>query len=162
MTVVTPAERTHAEAIAGLAEEMDRFYGATEVEPHDLRLRQINDALFGQPSSSHALLAWNAEQLVGFAAYSFLWPAIGLTRSVYLKELYVCQAARRQGVGMQLMHNLCEVALKHDCTRVEWTTDEDNETAQRFYDELGIAVNKSKLFYRIEGHELSSLAVSTI
>jgi hypothetical protein len=38
VTVVTPAEPAHLEAIAALAEEMDRFYGATEVEPLGLRL----------------------------------------------------------------------------------------------------------------------------
>jgi hypothetical protein len=45
LPVVTPAEPAHVEAIAALAEEMDRFYGATDVEPLDLRLRQIRQAL---------------------------------------------------------------------------------------------------------------------
>jgi hypothetical protein len=41
------------------------------------------------------MLAWDGDDLAGFAAYSFLWPAVGLTRSLFLKELYVAEAARR-------------------------------------------------------------------
>lgn len=158
MTVVIPAEPQHAAAIAGLAEEMDRFYGATGVEPLDLRIRQINDALFGSPPSAYAILAWDDDQLVGFAAYSFLWPAIGLTRSLYLKELYVIEAARKRSVGKLLMRNLYELAVKHECSRVEWMTDLDNPDAQRFYRELGVSIDESKLFYRVEGEGLRRAA----
>lgn len=150
MTTVTPAEPAHAEAIIALAEEMDRFYCATEIEPHDLRLQQVNDALFADHPSAYALLAWDENQLIGFAAYSLLWPAVGLTRSLYLKELYVSQTVRRKGVGKLLMHGLYEIANKNHCTRVEWTTDQDNTDAQRFYADLGVPVKASKLFYRIE------------
>lgn len=150
MTKVTPAEPAHADAIATLADEMDRFYGATEVEPRDLRIRQIHDALFTSHPSAYALLAWDDDQLVGFAAYSFLWPAIGLTRSLFLKELYISETARRKGIGKLLMRTLQEIAATNDCTRFEWTTDQGNTDAQRFYAELGVPADASKLFYRVE------------
>src|SRR5260370_8786324 len=50
---------------------------------------QVAEALFTSPPAGYALLAWDGTQLAGLAAYSFLWPAVGLTRSLYLKELYV-------------------------------------------------------------------------
>jgi hypothetical protein len=34
------------------------------------------------------------------------------------------------------MQELCSVALDHGCSRVEFTTDGDNEVSQRFYDKL--------------------------
>jgi GNAT superfamily N-acetyltransferase len=151
VTVVTPAEPAHVEALAALAEEMDRFYGATEAGPLALRIRQINDALFSNPPAAYALVASANDRLVGFASYSFLWPAVGLTRSLYLKELYVTETARRSGRGKLLMHSLFEVAVKHECSRVEWTTDQNNADAQGFYELLGISPNASKLFYRLEG-----------
>ena len=94
MTTIVPAEPSNIEALAGLAEEMDRFYGWTGSEPLESRVAQINEALFSDPPSAYALLAWDKGEPVGFASYSFLWPAIGLTRSLYLKELYI---AERQG-----------------------------------------------------------------
>jgi GNAT superfamily N-acetyltransferase len=148
VVVVTPASPGDAEAIA-LAEDMDRFYGATEIEPLDLRVRQITDAIFTAQPSAYALLAWQDDQLVGFAAYSFLWPAAGLTRSVFLKELYVVEAVRRAGVGKQLMQALFEIAAKNDCSRVEWQTEMTNEAARSFYTGLGVSELDGKVFYRL-------------
>lgn len=160
MTVVTPAEPAHVAAIAALAEEMDRFYGATDVEPLNLRVQQINDALFSSRPVAYALLTWEGDRLVGLASYSYLWPAAGLTRSLYLKELYVVETARHTGVGKLLMRSLYEIAVKHDCSRVEWTSDQDNPEAQAFYESLGVLKNSSKLFYRIEGEDLRRAAES--
>jgi GNAT superfamily N-acetyltransferase len=159
MITVAAAQPTDGTAIAELAEEMDRFYGATEVEPLELRIRQINDAIFSNPPSAYSLLAWETNKLVGFAAYSFLWPAAGLTRSLYLKEMYIAETARRKGIGKLLMQHLYDIAARHDCSRVEWTTDQDNVDARRFYAELGVPVRESKLFYRIEGEEIRRQAI---
>lgn len=153
MTIVTPAEPAHVEAISVLVEEMDRFYGATEILSHHIRVRQIRDALFSDPIAACAILAWNDQRLVGMASYSFLWPAVGLTRSLYLKEIYVTESARRCGIGKLLMHNLYEVAAKHNCSRVEWTTDRGNIDACEFYSKIGVPINTSKFFYRIEGEK---------
>lgn len=154
MTLVAPAEPVHVDAVAALLEELDKFYGETEVEPLDVRIRQINEALFGDPPLAYALLAWDAGALVGLATYSFLWPAAGLTRSLYLKELYVAEAARGRGVGRLLMDHLVRVAIANSCSRIEWTTDRDNAQAQRFYDSMGVAQNGNKIFYRLEGQLL--------
>ncbi len=150
MVVIAPAKLKHVNPLTVLLEEMDRHYGTTEFEPFDRRVAQITDALFGPIPAAFALLAWGEEQLVGLASYSFLWPAVGVTRSLYLKELYVAQAHRRKGIGKRLIDSLFEVAAKHGCSRVEWTTDQEGHGAQRFYQELGIPVNAGKLFYRVE------------
>jgi GNAT superfamily N-acetyltransferase len=158
VTVVTPVQPEHVEAFAALAEEMDRFYGATELDPLDLRLQQIRAALFGDPPSAYGLLAWVDDQPVGFATYSFLWPATGMTRSLFLKELYVSETARRTGIGKAIMQTLAEIAIKNDCSRFEWQTDTPNTDAQRFYEDLGVAVETSKLSYRAQGDALQRLA----
>ena len=75
---------------------------------------------------------------------------MGLTRSLYLKELYVADRYRGQGVGRLLMRVLFETASEHGCSRVEWTTDRDNTGAQAFYDMLGVTPQPSKIFYRVE------------
>jgi GNAT superfamily N-acetyltransferase len=154
MTLITHAEPADSEVLASLAEEMDRFYGTTGDIPREIRVKQITEALFRDPPSAYALVAWDEGTLVGFASYSFLWPAVGLTRSLYLKELYIAETARRQRAGELLMRRLYDIAVQQDCSRVEWTTDQDNLDAQRFYAVLGVPVQTSKLFYRIEGHDL--------
>ncbi len=88
--------------------------------------------------------------MAGFAAYSFLWPAVGATRSLYLKELYVPEKYRRRGVGALLMRAIFETAGPLGCSRVEWTTDARNTAAQAFYAKLGLRAHPSKIFYRVE------------
>jgi GNAT superfamily N-acetyltransferase len=151
---ITHAEPENAETLARLAEEMDRFYGTSEFESFEVRVRQIHEALFSNPPTAYSLLAWDSGRLTGFASYSFLWPAVGLTRSLYLKELYVVEDARGKGIGKLLMQHLYDIAVKHNCSRVEWTTDTGNSGARQFYSELGVPAKESKLFYRIEGEDL--------
>lgn len=64
-------------------------------------------------------------------------PAAGLTRSLFLKELYVAQAARRTGVGRHLMGAVYRIALDQGCSRVEWQTESSNKAAQAFYAAIG-------------------------
>ncbi|MEU4194885.1 GNAT family N-acetyltransferase [Kribbella sp. NPDC026611] len=150
MIVVRPATADDIDQLLKLTEEMDRFYGATEFDNLEIRRRQLQDALFGDTPAAKALLAVDEDTAVGFAAYSFLWPAAGLTRSLYLKELYVSDAQQRRGIGRSLMEALFDVARQHDCSRVEWTTDRDNLSAQAFYKTFGVEPQNGKLFYRLE------------
>ncbi|MEV3986711.1 GNAT family N-acetyltransferase [Nonomuraea sp. NPDC049758] len=64
------------------------------------------------------------------------------------QRLYVAESAQRRGVGTALMNALFDLAAKHECSRVEWTTDTGNRGAQYFYDELGQETLPTKLFYR--------------
>ena len=147
---VSPAESRDAAAIAALLGDLSRFYGATESEPPERRIGQISEAIFTSPPTAYALLARDGDQVAGLAAYSYLWPAVGATRSLYLKELYVPDAYRRQGVGKLLMRAIFATAGTLGCSRVEWTTDAGNTAAQAFYAKLGLAAYPSKIFYRVE------------
>ena len=148
MAILTSAQSADVVPIAYLLQELDRFYGATSPEPLDDQIAHINEALFNGSPAAYALLAWSDEKLVGFASYSFLWPAAGLTRSLYLKELYVVEAFRRNGIGVQLMDELHVIARANRCSRVEWMTDTPNADAQRFYETFGVSPDSSKIFYR--------------
>lgn len=150
VTVIEPATRQDLPALIELLEEMDTFYGDATEGTAEERSSQLAAVLFGDPPKAAVLLAKDAGQLAGMAAYSFLWPAIGVSTSLYLKELYVRQDRRRGGVGQLLMDGVLTVAKREGCTRVEWTTDRDNEVAGRFYEALGHTVNAGKLLYRVE------------
>lgn len=147
---ISPGRPADAAAMAELLEEMDRFYRADAVVPLAERVGQLSDAVFASPPAAHVLLAWDGDQLAGLAAYSFLWPAVGVTSSLYLKELYVADRYRERGIGRLLMQGLFEAAAKRGCSRVEWTTDQENTGAQAFYERLGVLPHPSKIFYRVE------------
>jgi GNAT superfamily N-acetyltransferase len=152
MIRVAPAGPADVLALTELLEEMDRFYGAAggTSPSREERVRQTSEALFSDPAAAHVLLAWDGPQLAGMAAYSYLWPAVGRTRSLYLKELYVGESHRRGGVGKVLMRAVFATAGQDGCSRVEWTTDDGNAGAQAFYETLGLPPRPSKIFYRVE------------
>ena len=139
-------------AIAVLCAELDEYYGdAPQGSPAE-RAVQVSITLFGEQPVARALLAWDGPALTGFASYSLLWPAAGLSSSLYLKEIYVASAYRRTGIGRLLMDRLRSIAVELGCSRVEWTTDTSNADAQAFYEELGAKPLTSKIFYRIPIH----------
>ncbi|MFF9508137.1 cyclophane-containing RiPP N-acetyltransferase HaaN [Streptomyces sp. NPDC014724] len=153
MTVtIRPADRRDIVAVAELIEEIERFYGSTEIQPLEERHSQVEKALFGSPPLASALLVEDrAGNLVGLAAYSFLWPAAGSSHSLFLKELYVRNTLRRQGVGARLMDELRALAAaRPGCSRVEWMTDRDNPDARAFYKSLGFAEFDGKIVYRVD------------
>lgn len=143
-------------AIAALCAELDEFYGDLPDGAPAGRAAQVRDVLFGAPPLACALVAWDEGTPAGFAAYSFLWPAAGLTASLYLKELYIADAYRRTGVGRLLMDGLYDVARRRGLSRVEWTTDTSNQGAQKFYEALGAKPLPSKIFYRVAGDNITS------
>jgi GNAT superfamily N-acetyltransferase len=112
---IRPAEQRDAEAFAVLMEDLDRYYGATDTELPGQRVRQIAENLFES-----------------------------MTRSLYLKELYVTKEFRCKGIGALLMQQLCQVAVEHECSRVEWTSDQNNTLAEAFYGRLGGPKNPEK------------------
>lgn len=155
MIKVADAVPGDEDAIAVLCAELDGFYGDDPEGTAEDRARQVRDTLFGSPPLAFALLAWDGDVLAGLAAYSFLWPAAGLTASLYLKELYVAGAYRRAGTGRLLMEGLYEVARRRGLSRVEWTTDTSNEGARGFYEALGARPLPSKIFYRVTGDDIA-------
>ncbi|WP_371095858.1 cyclophane-containing RiPP N-acetyltransferase HaaN [Streptomyces sanglieri] len=155
MTVtIRPAEKSDVRELAELIEEIERFYGTADadIQPVDERQDQIEGALFGSPPLASALLIEDeAGDVVGLAAYSFLWPSAGSTHSLFLKELYVRDTLRRQGVGQRLMNELRDIAAaRPGCSRVEWMTDRVNPGARAFYKSLGFAEFDGKIVYRVE------------
>lgn len=149
MITLAAAKPGDEERIADLLGELDLFYGDSPQGTGDERAAQARAVLFGDPPAARALLAWDGPVLAGFASWSLLWPAAGLTTSLYLKELYVAHAYRRSGTGRLLMEELYRIAAESGCSRVEWTTDDGNTGALAFYEGIGAKPLASKVFYRL-------------
>jgi GNAT superfamily N-acetyltransferase len=85
-------------------------------------------------------------KLVGFAILNPYFPGPRLTHGLFLKELYVTSSARSKGVGEKLIEGIRALARERGDTRVIWTTGEQNEGSQRFYDRLGMRREKKVYF----------------
>lgn len=150
--VVRPVEIDDLKSVAELMVEMDEFYDEPHRESTETKAENMRKFLFGTPPSAYLVVAHDEDDpsALGIAAYSYLWPAVGTSRSLYLKEMYVRHGHRRDGIGVLLMRRLFVVAIESSCSRVEWTTDRSNVEAQRFYSSLGFDAADSKIFFRSE------------
>ena len=85
----------------------------------------------------HVLLAGQGGQVAGFALYFFNFSTFVGRKGIYLEDLYVRAAWRRQGIGIALLAELARIAALEDCSRMEWSVLDWNEPAIRFYESLG-------------------------
>ncbi|WP_405593205.1 hypothetical protein [Streptomyces sp. NBC_01190] len=90
---ISPATEADTDELSLLVAEIEQYYGGNPV-PGDPD--QIRRALFSPRPAATVLLARDGDQILGLASYSLLWPAAGADTSLYLKELYVREHARRR------------------------------------------------------------------
>ncbi|CAM5656314.1 N-acetyltransferase [Streptomyces avidinii] len=145
---IEQATERDVDVISVILGEIAAYYGGkpTPGDPD-----QIRSALFGDRPAASVLLARDDESgdALGFASYTYMWPASGAGTSLFLKELYVRDSARRRGVAGALMAALKAAAVEAGCSRVEWTADTDNPPALEFYKALGAVPRDGKVFYRV-------------
>ncbi|MFF9128320.1 GNAT family N-acetyltransferase [Streptomyces sp. NPDC014889] len=83
-----------------------------------LRVPRSRSGLLGPSPCGHGpYRAWDDGEPLGFASYSWLWPAAGAEVSLYLKELFVRVPYRRHGVGAELMDAVQAAAAGLGCSR---------------------------------------------
>ena len=82
----------------------------------------------------NALVAREAQSLVGLAHFRvFARPLAGAT-GLFLDDLFVDLDARRGGIGDALLRAVAEQARNRGCPIVRWITADDNYAARSLYD----------------------------
>lgn len=100
-------------------------------------------------------------EVVGVAALVAVWPGPGLRRGLFLKELFVTASRRGQGIGRGLMRAAAQLATENGMGRIDWTADRDDAALLAFYRSLDAAELPKKLFFRLSGNPLPTLAESS-
>lgn len=136
-----------------LFKEMQAYYKAP-CPPHD----ELVEGLLNRPENSEFLLAVEGETVLGFAAYTALYPGPYVQPGIFLKELYVGNSYRGKKIGEKLMRELSKLAIARGLKRIDWTADGEDARLLKFYDGLGGDRRPEKLFYRLTGADLEALA----
>ena len=98
--------------------------------------------------------------IVGLAAVGAVFPGPGLKPGLFLKELFVSAGARGSGAGTALMRAVARLAVEGGFARLDWTADRDDARLLSFYDAMGAVEQREKIFLRLTGQALTSLAVA--
>ncbi|WP_413989996.1 N-acetyltransferase family protein [Labrys okinawensis] len=141
--------------LVSLFQDMQRHYGMPVPVADDIRASL--DAL---PAGAGILLA-ETDAIVGFVAFSSLYPGPGLKPGLFMKELFVLERARGQGVGKALVRALARLAIERGFARIDWTADRRNERLVCFYTELGALAQEEKVFFRLTADALVEVAGAT-
>ena len=120
----------------------------------------IEQTLFGEDSTTSALICELDGQAVGFAVYFFNYSTWLGKRGLYLEDLFVSQEHRGCGAGKALLVQLAKIAVSNQCGRFEWSVLDWNEPAIKFYQSLGAEPQNEWVPYRLTGQALTELAES--
>jgi GNAT superfamily N-acetyltransferase len=140
------------ELIRGLA-EYEKL--ADEVVATEESLRA---SLFGPRPDAEVVIAYVGDQPAGFALFFHNYSTFLGQRGLYLEDLFVKPAFRRNGVGRRLLQYLARLAVERRCGRFEWWVLDWNEPAIGFYQGLGARPMSDWTVYRLTGDALVKLA----
>ena len=92
---------------------------------------------FGTSPRYQALVAEMDGEPVAVALYFFTYSTWSSRNGLFLEDMYVRPAFRKQGVGKALMRRLIEIAHERGCRRFHWFVLRANRAAVCFYESLG-------------------------
>ena len=121
----------------------------------------LDEALFGARPAAEALIARKtgiSEPAVGFALFFHTFSTFLGRRSLWLEDLFVRPEHRGAGIGRALLAALAGIARDRRCGRFEWAVLDWNQSAIRFYEELGAVVLPDWRIARVTGGALERLA----
>lgn len=118
--------------------------------------------LAGQLASAtppfECLIAELDHEPVGFALFFHTYSTWRGKRGIWLEDLFVLPAARRNGAGKMLLQRLAALTVERGCARLEWSVLDWNQPAIDFYSSLGASVMPEWHVCRVSDHSLDNLA----
>ena len=118
----------------------------------------LAQALFGPRPSAEVLISRKDGEAVGFALFFHNFSTFLGRPGLWLEDLFVQPAYRRQGCAKALLRALAQLARARGCGRFEWTVLDWNQPAIDFYESLGAAVLADWRVVRVAGPALERLA----
>jgi GNAT superfamily N-acetyltransferase len=118
----------------------------------------LRASLFGARPLAEVVIAWAGEEAIGFALFFHNYSTFLGRPGLYLEDLFVVPAWRRQGVGRRLLVHLAQLAVARGCVRFEWSVLSWNDPAVGFYRRLGATVMDDWRICRVTGEALERLA----
>jgi GNAT superfamily N-acetyltransferase len=112
------------------------------------------------PPDFHCLVAEESGTLVGCLVYYFVPFTYRAKPTLIIKELYVADAHRSQGVGRLLMKAVSGQAEKAGCGLMKWYVAKWNTRSVQFYERLGARIDPDWHEFQMSQEAFRALAGS--
>jgi GNAT superfamily N-acetyltransferase len=118
----------------------------------------LADALFGPHPCAEVLIACKDGETAAFALFFHNFSTFLGRPGLWLEDLFVKPAYRRQGCAQTLLRALAELARDRGCGRFEWAVLDWNAPAIAFYESLGATILADWRIARVVGRSLETMA----
>jgi GNAT superfamily N-acetyltransferase len=153
---IRPAVPSDIPAITKLIHGLARYERLSKhCRPSPTKLRQH---AFGKHRYFEALICESANRPIGAAIYYFTYSTFTSSPVLFIEDIFVEPAARKQGAGTALMKCLASVAIKKGCQQMNWHVLGWNKPAIHFYNRLGAHLDRTWLLTRLTDKNLRRLA----
>jgi GNAT superfamily N-acetyltransferase len=125
------------------------------------KCERLEEQLFQSQPRLYCLVVESGQEIVGYASFSFEFSTWQVQEYLHLDCLFLRPQVRGHGIGSQVMDFVCQFALKHGCTSMQWQTPPFNEGGIRFYHRIG-ATSRDKIRFYLDPQSRISAALDTI
>ena len=154
MITVRPARPDDAEFIARMAQALSVADGGGSSRFTAESFRRDG---FGEHAAFSTMVVEFDGEVVGYAVYYAGYDTDSATRGIYLADLYVDEASRRQGLGRALLTGLAAAARSDGARWMFWSVLKRNRGARRFYKKVAPEL-KDVIVCAAFGRRFNSLA----
>ncbi|HEY0057487.1 MAG TPA: GNAT family N-acetyltransferase [Flavisolibacter sp.] len=137
--IIRSADEQDFHRVVSLIREFSVFWGAPETVTITAE-QMIEDR--------HLFRCFVAEtqnkEIIGFANCFFAYYS-WTGKAMYLDDLYVTGAFRKQGIGRMLLMKVIELAKEQGCKKVRWQVSKWNTNAIEFYKSMGATTDEGEM-----------------
>ena len=126
---------------------------------HVATVADLHAGLFGPHPSAQALVAESGGEVIAFAVCFPTFSTFLGKPGLWLEDLYVRPAFRRQGVGRRLLLEVAAAARARGCGRLEWAVLDWNARAIDLYRSLGAVPLAEWTTMRLTGEALAAVGM---
>ncbi len=111
--------------------------------------KSLRKSLFMDPKAPEVLIGEENNQPVGFVLFFYNFSTFLGKKGIYIEDLYVREEYRGKGYGELMLKEICSLAKKQGCGRVEWWVLDWNKPAINFYKKMGAVPMQDWTVFRL-------------
>jgi GNAT superfamily N-acetyltransferase len=134
----------------------EKYIGAFAVTEEVLREQGFRRS----PPDFHCLVAEHTGNLIGLLVYYFVPFTYRAKPNIIVKELYVADGHRGQGVGKLLMKAVAREAEQSGCGMIKWYVAKWNLRGIEFYERVGATIDPDWHEFQMSEEAFRALAAS--
>jgi GNAT superfamily N-acetyltransferase len=154
--IVRSPTPTDVPGLAKLLSEMQRHYGRPVPDDRAVEAATLACMPITTTFDPRVLISIVNNTIVGSIVMNVVFPAYELTRALYIRDLYVAQSMRRNGVAQAMVKAAARLTYAQNFSALDWTTETGNAGARQMYESCGARV-LPRTYYRLAREDLDGV-----